>query len=146
MASKNGKKFQHDLREGYEDATDRVGEFVGSLKDSIGSQAKEVWKEYSEKAKEQLGEFADLESKEFKQGLLMGGVVGVALSVGAAFVYKASCEERNFGQELIKWKNVAKHVMDKVEHAPACKRSNTVDDVLDLAATGLRLWKTMKAA
>ncbi len=166
LTSKNGQKIKQNLAEGYEEVSNTVEQFISSLKETVQTNLSQKMEDISEKtkqtldsAKETLTTFADLESKDFKQGLLIGGIVGVALSVGGTLVFKASFEEKNrfngvehLGCQLVKWKNIVKEVMgsvtgesnSKIHHFPK-QESQTLDELLDFAATGMKLWKTMKS-
>jgi len=169
LTSKNGQKIKRELREGYKEATNKVEQFIGGLKDTMQTHLSQKMEDISEKtsstigsAKEALTAFADLENRDFKQGLVVGGILGVALSIGSTLVFKASFEEKNsfngiehLGCQLIKWKNIAKEMMEsvtgegsnrdnsKIHHFPQ-GQSQTLDEVLDFAATGMKLWKKVK--
>ena len=154
VTSKNGRKLQQELMKGYEEASHQVEHCIGSLKEKMQTTVTKKMEDISEKTTEMLTDFADVESKDFKQGILVGGIVGVVLSIGCTMVFKASLEEENgfehFGSQLVQWKNILKEVMDtfgkttsKIHPFPS-DQSHTLDELVDFAATGMKLWKKVK--
>ena len=160
-SSKTGKKLRQDLAENYEELGDKIENFFESLKDNVQNNFHEHVDNLSEKTKDAMksvkngiGNACDLENKDFRKGLFVGGALGALLTVGGTIMYKASFEDReasvmdNISQHACKWSRVIKDALENSEELTRCasstSRSHSINDVLDFAALGLRLWKNMK--
>ena len=163
FTSKAGKKLRGDIAENCEDFGEKIEDFFGSLKENVKNDFHDRVDNLSEKTKDAMqyvrdgiGSAASLENKDFKNGLFVGGVLGVLLTIGGTMMYKASFEDseqmnmfNNFGQHACKWKKIIKDVLENSDEPTRSARDESkcghhINDVLDFATLGVRLWKNMK--
>lgn len=161
LNSKSGRKIKNDISENYENLGNKIEQFVSDLNEGVKNQVKSKVDNWSEKAqntmasvKEEISEVVDLESKNFAHGVITGGVLGVLLSVGGTIMYKSCFEkETNFVQNIgCQASKIKKMINDTLETVDArtkpliaeCRDGHPINDVLDFAITGMKLWQAMK--
>lgn len=150
LASNNNGK---GLRGTCEEYGDKIKNIISEMSNNIAGNINEKTafmsdktKEIIESIKDEIGEFPDLENKDFKKGLIVGGILGGLLGSGTTWVCKGNNEERN--SQAYGWQKMAKNVLEILDTKSQSKheaphQSKTVHDVFDFAVAGLQLWKNI---
>lgn len=146
----------------------------------LKSQAEDLFDEFGERTEEAhlkvAGQYAELtncacdlfdsfkseyrkvcDNDDLKQGLLIGGVVGLVAGVGTAILvsegikscscplhkHACSCRRRD-------WKKLVLSALNGLENRSFLNRenksiSNSIDQLLDFAQVGAKMWKTFRS-
>jgi gas vesicle protein len=152
LTSKTGKKIKREFYENCDEFGDKIENFINDKVEDISGKAKET----IESAKEQIDAMADFDNKDFRCGILVGGVLGSLLGAGGTIMYNASFQEKNhfdivknIGQQTEKWKKIIGDVLEVAEQAPVRKKiekygSSSMSELLDFAITGMKLWNNFR--
>lgn len=136
---KYSDKIRMLVQEIKENITDNINEKTGFVTDKT--------KEIIESIKDEIEEFPGLDNKDFKKGLLIGGILGGLLGSGTTLLCKATCEEKKCDQSS-GWKQIAKEVLGVLDtkgqsRVEQPRQSKTMHDVFDFAMAGIQLWKNV---
>jgi gas vesicle protein len=157
LSTSQGKKLKRNLTDQLDDYKDNVEDFIEDVADKIGnSKISKKTCEAVDCVKEGLEMLTDEENSIERIGLL-GGALLCGLAGAGAAIYFANrpCEEtglrcrvKQMGSKAVHAKKILEELLEKVEarshDAVEIVKSDTVRDVLDLAALGLQLWTKFK--
>lgn len=151
LASKNSKgladtakEYTDNFKTMLADMGSNVSDTVQDKVDYVNDKAHDV----INSVRKEIGEFPNLENKDFKKGLIVGAAMGGLLGSGSTMMHNWHANQKDSNTD---WKAIVKnvlHLLDVGNHPDESQHievaSNKTNDVLDFATAGIQLWKKMK--
>lgn len=165
LAPKSGKKLRGDLYDAYEDMSDRGREFINDAVDRGQCAAKSAG-EYADNMKTAARDFIRKapEASSPNVNLIIGAVAGGCLGAAAIYLLSSKENEVDFAQKIraagskissTNWLDTARNVLDTIQQKVNGQHNgsemeegvhghNKMQEVLEFASLGLRLWENIK--
>lgn len=142
LTSKTGKRLRENLQETGSEFSEKVEGFISGIKENINEKTEAV----SNKVNMAKDFVNDLDTKDFSCGIVVGSILGGLAGIGGTIVYQSTFHNHgdfdvfnNMRSQAMKWKTFIKDAVELVDGRPSC-RNDSMNDLLDFAATGVRLW------
>lgn len=146
-------KNASSVRDNFHEYSDKIQAFIHSVNDNVSSSIHDNAESLTDRAhdilstmKSEFDSFPDLENKDFQKGLMVGAALGSLVGAGGAALYN-SCSPK--ADKCNTWSKVAKEVLNIANHKGRFSgesnkpQSRSINDVLDFAVTGIKLWQNL---
>ncbi|MCB1112807.1 MAG: YtxH domain-containing protein [Chlamydiales bacterium] len=162
LMSKEGKKFQQNVKGMYHDVKDNIDDILHTLEEKIEEnvdQKSEEWsrnaRETVDKIKAQVRSVNHLEPKELGMIILAVTLLGVALGVGTTLIAQDKTREHDIFHGIASRVSSAKPLLNELhtllnesskcscEHC-AHTHPHATSDLMEFALLGLKLWDRVK--
>lgn len=156
LRSNNNKKIPKDLLSKYDEIKERIGEYIDGIETQFSKNVKDPTGEWVERAKESLENVKDgISSFQFSEYKELGAGLLIGLLLGGAGAHFASCAQKkgsplsSLNSTISNWKPLVDDIQELLEKYSETKSKKgtgegKLNDALDLAFKGLKIWNTLK--